>query len=330
MPSWQYTKEQNSPTYKSEVFAEEKSDKFDRYLYEIDHIFCNFRSKFQQVLIANTKNYGKILMLDHHIQSAEYDERLYHELLVQPAMLAHPNPKNILILGGGEGASLRECLVHKSVEKATMVDIDGELINVCKNYLQEWHRGAFDDPRATILSLDGRKFIEETNDKFDIIIIDIVDMLDNGPAQKLYTQEFYEMTKNKLNERGIVVVQGMEFSSRQTNHAIIVRTLSKVFSQVQSYRAVIPSFLSSWGFILASDWLNYDSLTSQELDKRISERIPEWLCHLDGDFLKSVFICSKRDRFLLKAPGPCILDDHPIGEIPNYKEVNNKWQTFPV
>src|SRR5207244_1465410 len=137
---------------------------------------------------------------------------LYHEMLVQPAMLMHKEPKDVLIIGGGEGASLREVLVHGSVRSATMVDIDKECVDLCKKHLDSWHHGAFDDKRARMVFDDGRKFVENDTNQYDVVVIDVVDMLDNGPAQALYTKQFYSALKKKLRPDGIVVVQGMEFS----------------------------------------------------------------------------------------------------------------------
>ena len=132
------------------VFVED-SDYFDQYTYRLKSVIYNGRTAFQNVLIADTYNYGRALMLDGAIQSSEDDETLYHEILVQPAMLRHPDPRDVLIIGGGEGATLREVLVHRSVKSATMVDLDREVVELCREHLPTWHRGAMDDPRQTSL-----------------------------------------------------------------------------------------------------------------------------------------------------------------------------------
>src|SRR5262249_47926390 len=156
--------------------------------------------------------YGRMLVLDGAIQSAEDDEALYHEMLVQPAMILHPHPENVLIIGGGEGATLREVLVHSSVRSAIMVDIDQEVVALCREHLGAWHCGAFDDPRVQVVYGDGRAFVENDDRYYDVVIVDVVDMLDNGPAQALYTRQFYELLYRRLHPQGIVVVQGLEFS----------------------------------------------------------------------------------------------------------------------
>ena len=119
----------------------ERTDDFDLYTFAIQKIIYSGKSAFQDVMIADTFNFGRALFLDGSIQSSEDDESLYHEMLVQPAMLRHLNPRDVLIVGGGEGATLREVLVHRSVNSVTMVDIDREVVELCREHLIGWHRG---------------------------------------------------------------------------------------------------------------------------------------------------------------------------------------------
>jgi len=133
------------------------------------------------------------------IQSSEDDEDLYHEMLVQPAMLCHSNPHHVLIIGGGEGAALREVLAHPSVKSVVMVDIDQKLVELCREHLSSWHCGAFDNPRVHLIYEDGRRFIENDLNLYDVVIIDVVDMLDNGPARSLYTKQFYRWKYRRIS-----------------------------------------------------------------------------------------------------------------------------------
>ncbi len=289
----------------------ETSDPFDEYAYGLSGVVFSGKTKFQEVLIADTYNWGRILALNGAIQSSEEDEALYHEMLVQPAMLCHANPGKVLIIGGGEGAALREVLAHRSVKSATMVDIDQELVELCQKYLPSWHLGAFEDPRVRFIHADGRAFIENDRDLYDVVIVDVVDMLDNNsPVQSLYTKQFYQKLYRRLSRNAVVVIQGLEFSHLDyEGHAALFRTLKTVFSEVHSYRAHIPSFFSSWGFLIASDWFNPARWNSRRIDQAIEERLglqrPE---HITGDFLKSAFILCKETNSLLSQPGP-ILED---------------------
>ncbi|MBB4865113.1 spermidine synthase [Pseudomonas nitritireducens] len=310
----------------------ESSDPFDQYLYRLRRVVFQGRTRWQNVLIADTYNYDRVLMLDGAIQSAESDESLYHELLVQPAMLAHDKPRDVLIIGGGEGATLREVLAHASVRRAVMVDLDQELVELCREYLHQWHQGAFDDPRCEFVAEDGRAFLEQDSSLYDVVIIDVVDMLDNGPAQALYTRQFYELLTTRLRPGGIVAIQGLEFShSDDKPHAALARTLRCVFDQVHSYRCPIPSFLSSWGFLLASNWFDPSAWSAEDIDRRADFKLgPLWLDHLDGAFLKACFVMDRETRFLLAQPGPVLEDGVTFVAPPDIEEIEFGPAQFPA
>src|SRR5512146_423373 len=156
------------------------------HIHGIKTTLYSKKTAFQQMEIMDTGSYGRCLVLDQKMQSSEVDEFIYHEILVHPAMLMHPNPKRVFIVGGGEGATLREVLRHKSVEYCMMVDIDQEVVEKSKELLPEWHQGAFDDPRTDLRFMDARKYLEETTDSYDAIIIDISEPVEEGPAYLLF------------------------------------------------------------------------------------------------------------------------------------------------
>lgn len=330
-PNRCYVEEEDPPADGRIVFVED-SDPFDSFHYQLIRIVFSGRTAFQRVLIADTYNYGRALMLDGTIQSAEDDEALYHELLVQPAMLAHDHPRDVLIIGGGEGATLREVLVHASVRSATMIDIDAELVELCREHLVSWHRGAFEDPRARVLALDGRQFVEQDDGSYDVVIIDVVDMLDGGPAQAMYTRQFYELLRGRLRPGAIVVVQGLEFSFLDDRaHAALARTLRTVFPEVHSYQATVPSFLGSWGFIIASDGWRPSDWRAEDIDRRIEQRLgAEWMDHLSGEYLQACFTLSKETRFLLSLPGPILEDGVAFVQPPYIDDVEAPFAEFPI
>ncbi len=310
----------------------EESDRFDSYTYRLSQVIFSGKTKYQNVLIADTYNYDRVLVLDGEIQSALSDERLYHEMLVQPAMLRHTNPRSVLILGGGEGATLREVLVHASVKSVTMVDIDGEVVELCRQHLTEWHCGAFEDARVKLVFDDGRKFLENDDSLYDVVIIDIVDMLDNGPAQALYTKQFYELLRRRLRPEGIVVVQALEFShGDDKQHAALARTLRTVFPEVHTYAVPIPSFLGQWGFIIASDWFSPNEWQIDAIDKTIQQRLgSDWLTHATGEYIKSRFVLCKETKFLLSMPGPILEDGITFVPPPYIDDILRKDVEFPI
>ena len=150
--------------------------KSEIHLHGITRWLAEAETPFQHIEIGISPYFGKIIVIDGDVQSSVADEYVYHECLVHPAMLAHPNPKNVLILGGGEGATLREILKHKSVERVVMCDIDRIAIDMFKQHLPEWHQGAFDDPRTELLHRDARAYLEKAaNGEFDVIISDLTE-----------------------------------------------------------------------------------------------------------------------------------------------------------
>jgi len=271
------------------------------------------RTKFQSLDIVNTGSFGVCLVLDGKIQSSEADEFIYHEALVHPAMLTHPRPERVFIAGGGEGATLREVLAHKTVKRAVMVDIDEEVVKLCRRFLPRWHQNALDDPRAELHFVDARKHLDESSDEFDVIIIDLADPLEQGPARLLYTQEFYQIVKRKLGPGGIMSVQAE--SSEWTNldnFTAIVNTLRNIFPIARPYQVHVPSFLGLWGFVSASQSLDSSELTPEEIDTRISTRISKEMKSYDGLTHQAMFTIPKHIRQQLAASKRIITDKEPI------------------
>lgn len=291
----------------------EQSDANEMYLFAIDRTIVKKTTAIQDVEIVDTPNYGLMLILDGLIQSAEDDEHTYHEALVHPAMVAHEDPREVLIIGGGEGATLREVLRYKTVKRATMVDIDGELIELCKEHLDDWHCDSFDDPRAEVIITDGRAFLESTDRTFDIVICDITDFLDHGPAMRLYTREFYELIASRLNPGGMLVVQALETSNCDPEeHAMLVRTVRHAMPIVKSYTAFVSSFVYTWGFLVASDTVDPSVLSKEEVDLRLAERLTSELRSYDGITHQGLFSLAKDLRVLLQETEGPILDDATV------------------
>jgi spermidine synthase len=259
----------------------------------MEKVLAAGKTRFQDYFIFQTGAFGKVLVLDKDVQSTEHDEFIYHETLVHPAMLAHPNPKSVFIVGGGEGATLREVLRHP-VEKAVMCDIDGELMEMAKTLLPEWHQGAFDDSRATVLAEDARAWLENHPETYDVIIIDLNDPVGiDNPARMLFTTEFYNLIKSRLNPGGIMSMQaGMILLTHHKMHPVVHHTVKQVFSHTQSYRNYIPGFMLNFGFITASQDISVGSLDVAVLEERIKSRGLS-LRHLDADFCLGMYKLPK-------------------------------------
>ena len=210
---------------------------------------------YQKVEVLDSDVFGRTLVLDGKTQSTEADEFIYHESLVHPAMLFHPDPRSVFIGGGGEGGTLREVLAHRSVEHATMIDLDREVVELCRAHLPDHHQGSFDDSRVTLRHEDARAFLQSGDEGYDVIILDLVDPLEEGTAYLLYTDEFYGIAKSRLNPGGILVTQSgpAGLPNHRECFTTIFHTLSHVFSHAAAAQVHVPAFQTLWGFTIASD-----------------------------------------------------------------------------
>ncbi len=223
----------------------------------------------QLVEVIEFPFYGKALFIEHIIMLSLYDEFIYHETLVHPALLTIDRPESVLIIGGGDGGALREILKHP-VRQVTMVELDRSVIELVKKYLPEVPSGAFEDNRLKLLIGDGRKFVEETNEKFDVVILDLTDPY--GQAARLYTREFYGMVKNILKDGGLMVTHSTGLHINRETFPRIYKAISDVFSKHALARAYIPSFTDEWTFSFGSDSIVPSELNVDLVRRRFEKR----------------------------------------------------------
>ena len=293
-------------------FHDNINEKFIQ-LHSIEEVLYAGQTKFQSVQIILAGSFGKCLVLDGKIQSSAADEFIYHEALVQPAMVAHPCPETVFIAGAGEGATLREVLSHRTVKRAVMVDIDAEVVDLCKKYLPEHSRGAFEDKRTELYHVDARDYLARCETKFDIIIIDLPDPIEEGPAYLLYTKEFYQIVRDKLTSNGIISVQaGSASLTELLNLTAVNNTLKSVFPIVCTYKLDMPCFGGPWGFCMASSSLNPSLLSPSQVDNVISERSLSGLKFYDGITHQGIFSLPKYIRDALAKQARLIADSEPL------------------
>ncbi len=204
------------------------------------------QTKYQRLELYETEGFGKLLVLDGTVQLVEVGEESYHETLVHPVMLAHPNPRRVLVIGGGDGGTLREVLRH-DVEKVTMVEIDEMVIEVSRIYLGI-DRGAFEDPRTELIIGDGVEYLRETDESFDVIIVDSTDPV--GPAKLLFSEDFYRSSYEKLNENGIYITQAGSVYLFTNELIDAYRAMKKVFDKVYYFSFPVIGYASPWSFLV--------------------------------------------------------------------------------
>lgn len=234
--------------------------------YNIEKIFCEKQSQFQNILVGEIKGFGKALFLNGILQSVKLDEEIYHETLVHPPFFFHPSPESVLILGGGEGATLREVLKHP-LKRVVMVDIDRDVVEISEKFLPEWSNGAYKDPRVEVIFDDALNFVSKTSEKFDIIISDLTDPFTDPLSLHSFTKEFFSLSKKALREDGIICVQSGAMDPHfYRNFLTVENNIKSVFKYVVPYARFIYSFFTVWGFHLASevDYFSVQNIKSTE------------------------------------------------------------------
>jgi spermidine synthase len=246
----------------NEMWFETLHPGFGQY-FTVDDVLYREKTAHQDLIIFQNAAFGRVMALDGVVQTTERDEFIYHEMMTHVPLLAHGAAKKVLIIGGGDGAMLREVSRHTAIEQITMVEIDAGVVTFCKQYLPNHSAGAYDDPRFNLVIDDGVNFVTQTAEKFDVIISDCTDPV--GPGESLFTSEFYAGCKRALNENGIFVAQNGVCFLQQDEALNSHRKLSHYFSDVSFYQAAIPTY---YGGIMTFAWAS-DNPALRQLDAAI-------------------------------------------------------------
>jgi len=268
---------------KADLWINEYITPWDIYAHGVTRVLAYKKTAYQEMYVVETGAFGKGLVLDGKWQSCTTDEFIYHEALVHPGLVAHQNPKRVLVLGGGEGATIREILRWKTIEKVMMIDIDGEVVEACKEHLPEMHQNAFDDPRVELVIADALEVLDTTSETWDIVISDLSDPIESGPSFALFTKEYFAKLKRVLNPEGYVMVQAGPISPPEiADHARLINTLKAVFTNVTSLSAPTTSYGRSWGFALCSDEVINTQPNPDLVDKLLREKTTGGVRFIDG------------------------------------------------
>ncbi|NNL42105.1 MAG: spermidine synthase [Desulfobacterales bacterium] len=206
---------------------------------EIQRVLLSKKTRFQQIDLFQTKNHGKMLVLDGIIQLTEVDEFAYHEMMAHVPLFAHPNPKNVLVIGGGDGGVLREVVRHTGIDSIDFCEIDEEVIEVSKKFLPQIACG-FDDPRINIYIEDGSQFIKGQKSRYDVIIVDSSDPI--GPGEELFEKPFYQGLKKALKENGIIAAQGESFFIHKEYVKNLVKITKNLFPLQAYSQVIVPTY----------------------------------------------------------------------------------------
>jgi len=242
---------------------------------------------YQDLEVHETPQFGKLFRLDGCFMTSEKEEFCYHENLVHPALTAHPAPKRVLIVGGGDGGCAEEVLKHPSVEQVTVVELDPKVVEIARRHLEKIHHGVFDHPRLQLEIADGLEYVARSDQRYDLIALDLPDPI--GPAAQLYEQPFFRDCQRILAPGGALTLHMGSPVAQPARVRDTYRRLREVFAMVRPYVVFIPLYGSLWSLAVCSDSLDPLAVSADEVERRIAKRRLKNLQYYNGATHHAVF-----------------------------------------
>jgi spermidine synthase len=223
----------------------------------VQRMFYDHQSGFQSIQIFENPDFGRVLVLDGVFQTSEADEAVYHEMIAHPVLTVVERPERVLVIGGGDGGTVREVLRHAEVSQCVMVEIDRDVVDACRAHLPKLGGEAWEDPRLDLQYLDGIGYVAGAEEaSFDVILLDATDP--EGPSEGLYTEDFFRHCQRALRPGGALGLQSESFFLTDGLFYQIQTALRRVFARVSPYMAAIPLYACGyWTWTLASDELDW-------------------------------------------------------------------------
>jgi spermidine synthase len=256
------------------------------------------RTPYQLLEVYDTPELGRIFRLDGFNMTSERDEFFYHENLVHPSAVAHPDPKRALVIGGGDGGSSEELLKHSTLAGVHMAELDPEVIEISKAQFAKVHRNVFDDPRLKVTVGDGLAYLRETRVRYDLVSMDLTDPV--GPSAELYSPATFALAKRAMSGNGALTLHiGSPFSHPDRVRGTLAN-LRQVFAKVTPYFVHIPIYGSIWGFACASDVLDPRAITPEAVEGVIRSRGIRDLQYYNGEVHRAMFALPNYIRELVR------------------------------
>ncbi|MBD3319522.1 MAG: polyamine aminopropyltransferase [Chitinivibrionales bacterium] len=280
------------------------------YYYTINETLYKGATPFQNIELVDTPEFGKVLLLDNITQVAEKNDYQYHEPMVHPALCSHPCPRDVLVIGGGDGGILREVLKYPTVRLVHFAELDSDVVNFSKKYLSNMNKNSFDQPRVRINFTDGRAFVEKRSEEFDAVIMDMTDPF--GPSKMLYTKEFFRAVRRSLkNPGGVFVMHSESPISRPAAFRCINTTLRKVFTHVNILYIYIQMYAVLWSVTVCSDQTDIAGVKVSTIDKRLTRYGIDDLKVYTGATHHAMLTPYPYISDMLKKRAPVITDNNP-------------------
>lgn len=248
-----------------ELWYTEEHSEHVRFSIKVDKQLCSKQSRFQRIDVFESPEFGRFFTLDGLMMLTEKDEFIYHEMIVHVPMATNPNIRRVLVIGAGDGGTVRELTRYSTIEHIDMVEIDEEVVNVCRELLPQT-AGKLSDPRVTLYFEDGLKFVRSKENEYDLIIVDSTDPF--GPGEGLFTREFYGNCFKALTHDGILVNQHETpyYSAYARSMKRAHKRIKEFFPICRVYQAHIPTYPSGhWLFGFASK--HYDPIRDLDAER---------------------------------------------------------------
>lgn len=298
-------------TLAADLWISEYLTPHDVWQHGIARILAHRQTPFQDLTIVESGAYGKALVLDGKWQTCTGDEFLYHEPLVHVPFVLHGRPRRVLIAGGADGGTAREVLKWNCVEEVVIADIDGDAVAACREWLPEVHQGAFDDPRVRIEIGDAYEIIADSSN-WDVIIADLTDPIEEGPAYKLFTREFFELCRHSLAPGGVFINQAGSMSPPLLSLlARTVKTIGSVFPHTTVIQANVPTYGSPWGLAVACQQPINSRPDPDKIDAMLARETTGVFRMFDGQTLLGLLQSPKYVRDRIASETTIYSLDHP-------------------
>ncbi|MFZ6768978.1 polyamine aminopropyltransferase [Undibacterium sp. Di26W] len=270
----------------------------------INQVVARHTSAMQDIEIAETTDFGKVMRIDGAMMTSEKDEFFYHECLVHPAAIAHPEPRTALIIGGGDGGSCEELLKHPSITSVTLCEIDADVVAMARQHLGKIHRGTLDDSKIQHRYEDGFAYIGSSTDCYDLILLDLTDPVSptgNSLAATCMTPAFFQACARRLTAQGMLVLHlGSPFYHPERFSATLAK-LRTAFAQIHPYTVFIPLYGALWGMAIASKELNPQAILASTVNQRIKHRGLPLLKYYNADVHQALFALPNYVKDLMPA-----------------------------
>jgi spermidine synthase len=280
------------------------------FFYTVRKSIHSCSTAFQKLDLVDTEEFGRVLILDGITQIAQSNEFQYHEPMVHPALCTHPNPRNVLVIGAGDGALLREVLKYPTVKTVDLAELDEGVIEFSKKYLKSVHLGSFSDPRVRVNIVDGRKFVQEHPGCFDVVIMDMTDPF--GPSKYLYTKDFFLLIKRSLRtSNGVFCMHTESPIMRPDTFASIQKTLNSVFKYTRPFYIYIQMYAALWSITVASNGADAAAQSAATIDKKLEKYKIRGLKIYNGEVHRAAQVAFPYISDILRRRARVITDKRP-------------------